>query len=108
MIFMFIGEMDRFSNRVYVLYSGIHYDALALSPSADAPEEFDTTVFSSEDFSVLSQAHNIADLARKKHGYTDLAKFTLVCDICMKSIRGELEAQDHAHQTGHATFSEYQ
>ena len=28
-----------------VIYDGIHYDALALAPSADAPEELDTTAF---------------------------------------------------------------
>jgi ubiquitin thioesterase OTU1 len=39
------GE-GKYENRVLVLYSGIHYDAVALNPMQDGPSDFDMTTFS--------------------------------------------------------------
>jgi hypothetical protein len=46
-----------------LLYNGIHYDALALSPYYGAPEEEDITIFPSDDDSILTQALLIAEIA---------------------------------------------
>ncbi|KAF9432732.1 hypothetical protein BGZ76_010393 [Entomortierella beljakovae] len=45
------GE-NQYSQRAMVMYSGIHYDALALTPGLDIPSDCDQTLFeaSSEDF----------------------------------------------------------
>ncbi|KAI9099725.1 hypothetical protein DFS34DRAFT_615714 [Phlyctochytrium arcticum] len=106
-------RVDRFgegayNRRVLVLYSGIHYDAVALAPSHDAPMDFDQTAFEQKDGDrILTAGVELADIYRKKHKYTDLANFTLRCGICKKGLRGQKEAQAHAMESGHTSFTEY-
>nr|DAD20495.1 TPA_asm: hypothetical protein HUJ06_021958 [Nelumbo nucifera] len=35
----------KYAERVMLIYDGLHYDALAMSPFNGAPEEFDQTIF---------------------------------------------------------------
>ena len=90
------------------MYSGIHYDAIALTPSPDAPTSFDQTTFEFHGIDrVLQAVKQLAALWKKKHKYTDTSNFTLKCAICQAGIKGQVEAQNHAKQTGHASFTEY-
>jgi ubiquitin thioesterase OTU1 len=59
------GQSIGTSERVFLLYSGIHYDAVALSPLADAPQEFDETMFSVHDASMLAKAVRLASDLKK-------------------------------------------
>ncbi|KAI7856737.1 hypothetical protein BDC45DRAFT_566813 [Circinella umbellata] len=106
------GRIDRFgegsySERVFIIYSGIHYDALALSPMTDAPADFDQTRFPVTDDSILEAAKKLAEILRQKRKFTDVANFTLKCNQCQKGLVGEKDAQDHAATTGHVHFVEY-
>ncbi|KXS12019.1 ubiquitin thioesterase OTU1 [Gonapodya prolifera JEL478] len=106
------GRVDRFgegrwSQRVFVIYSGIHYDAIAVTPFADAPQDFDQTRFGSDEEHVLAAARRIAEIWKRKKKFTDLANFTLRCGVCKKGLVGQKEAQAHALETGHASFTEY-
>ncbi|KAG2225318.1 hypothetical protein INT45_005562 [Circinella minor] len=116
------GRIDRFgegsySERVFIIYSGIHYDALALSPMTDAPADFDQTRFPVTDDSILEAAKKLAEILRQKRKFTDVANFTLKCNQCQKGLVGEKDAQDHAAvcsyfyniwmATGHVHFVEY-
>lgn len=102
------GEGQGYGQRVYLLYSGIHYDALALATSPTAPESDDITIFSPHDDNALMQAIQVADLAKLEHRYTDLARFTLRCEQCNEALVGEQQAEKHATLTGHPNFVEYQ
>ncbi|KAI9852546.1 MAG: ubiquitin-specific protease otu1 [Thelocarpon superellum] len=109
-------RVDRFNEgrptRCILVYSGIHYDTIALSPSspphthADAPPEFDTKVFDAADDLVLSTAVRLCDELEKRHYYTDTKAFALKCNVCGASLTGEKGAADHAAATGHADFGE--
>lgn len=50
---------------IILIYSGVHYDVVTLSPSeapfeqATAPEEFDVTVFDAVDDALLEYAMNL-------------------------------------------------
>ncbi|RLN59768.1 hypothetical protein BBJ28_00003692 [Nothophytophthora sp. Chile5] len=44
------GEDQGFTQRMFLLYDGIHYDLVVESPSATAPERQDVTLFSINDF----------------------------------------------------------
>ncbi|KAG0147344.1 hypothetical protein CROQUDRAFT_670614 [Cronartium quercuum f. sp. fusiforme G11] len=108
------GESENFSQRIILIYSGIHYDAVTLSPippqpSSSFPPEigFDTTIFSCEDDHLLSSASQLVRQLRDQHYYTDTASFTLRCTICSKALVGETDARKHAEQTGHTQFGEY-
>ncbi|CAO3597896.1 unnamed protein product [Absidia cylindrospora] len=107
------GRMDRFGEgafkeRVFILYSGIHYDALALSPMENCSTEFDETRFPvSNDDSLLVAAQELASVLRRDHKYTDVANFSLKCENCQTGLVGEKDAQAHAMSTGHTNFVEY-
>lgn len=109
-------RVDRFNEgrptRCILVYSGIHYDTIALSPSdppyerAYAPPDFDTLIFDSSDESVLAAAVELCKELQKKHYYTDTAAFSVKCNICGGQFSGESGATAHATQTGHYDFSE--
>lgn len=100
------GEGQQYVRRVFILYSGIHYDALALALSI-SDESKDQTMFSPNDDAILAKTLMLAQKARKEHRYTDLAKFTLRCEQCGEAFVGERQAELHATSTGHTSFVEY-
>ncbi|KXN92205.1 Putative ubiquitin thioesterase otu1 [Leucoagaricus sp. SymC.cos] len=114
------GRVDHFSPpeststgmRCIVIYSGIHYDAASLAPTANAPNEWHQTLFpisTGEDYKdpVIIAAKKLADILRSKKAYTNTATFDLKCEQCGKGLKGEREARAHAEQTGHVRFGEY-
>lgn len=92
------GTGSNFKQRVYLLYSGIHYDALV------TPE---STVFTPDDTYTLESALALAEKAFKAHQYTDPGRFTLRCVNCEQCFVGQNEAQTHAVESGHLEFVEY-
>jgi len=100
------GEGIGFSQRVYLVYDGIHYDALAMNPVENGPEEFDVTVFDANDQQVFVKAQALLDKLNREHQYTNIATFQLLCTICGNVLTGEKEASVHAKSTGHTAFVE--
>ena len=102
------------AKRCILVYSGIHYDAIALSRSdpphdtAYAPPEFDTKIFDAQDLVILEGAIELCRVLQGKHYYTDTAAFTLRCNICGKLSVGEKGATEHAASSGHYDFGEAQ
>eukprot|EP00210_Caulerpa_lentillifera_P003357 g3203.t1 len=104
------GEDAGFHERVLLVYDGIHYDAIALSPFEDAPEDKDITVFNpntNEGRIVLAAVDSFIQKLRDKNQFTDLSQFRLRCDECGQGFLGEPQALEHAKKTGHSKFSEY-
>ncbi|KAJ1920044.1 ubiquitin-specific protease otu1 [Mycoemilia scoparia] len=101
-----LGE-GKYSNRVIVLYSGIHYDAVKLVMSLNEPDLLEQTIFPVSDETVVMAASELARMLQEQHQYTDVANFTLRCSICDASLLGETDAQQHAGRTGHTAFEEY-
>ena len=107
---------DRFNEgspqRCILVYSNIHYDAIALSPSdppykiAYAPPEFDTKIFDAQDLVVLEGAVELCRVLQSRHYYTDTAAFSVRCNVCGKLSVGEKGATEHAASTGHYDFRE--
>lgn len=110
------GRIDKFNEgrptRCILVYSGIHYDVLALSPSepphahADVSDDFDVKVFDSADDVLLIKAQELCAILQKRHYYTDTAGFAIKCNRCGWQGRGERSATEHAKQTGHMDFGE--
>jgi ubiquitin thioesterase OTU1 len=109
-------RVDRFnegrSTRCILVYSGIHYDVIALSPAdppydhAYAPLEFDTKIVDAGDTIILERAVELCSILQGRHYFTDTAKFTVRCNVCKKTFTGELGATEHASETGHYDFGE--
>ncbi|KAK4703479.1 ubiquitin thioesterase OTU1, partial [Phenoliferia sp. Uapishka_3] len=110
------GQGEGYSNSVFVVYSGIHYDALTFSyspPEASStfppPNiDFDQTSFPVEQDSVVAAALSLVGKLKARHAYTDTASFTLRCEVCGKGLTGEKEARAHASETSHTSFGEYE
>ncbi|KAJ5780895.1 Ovarian tumor otubain [Penicillium paradoxum] len=98
--------------RCIVVYSGIHYDVLALSPSdppytrANPLAHGDTKIFEAVDPVVLTKAKELCRILQGKHYYTDTSGFTVRCNICGGTFTGERGATRHAAETGHYDFGE--
>ena len=88
-----------------MIYSGIHYDALSLSPSKGAPADFHTTVFPVHDDSVLEAAKRVVGKLKEEHYYTDTATFDLRCGVCGVGLKGEKGAREHAMSTGRKSIN---
>lgn len=98
--------------RCIVVYSGIHYDVLALSPSeppytrANPLMHGDTKIFEAVDPIVLDKAKELCRVLQGKHYYTDTSGFTVRCNTCGGTFTGERGATKHASETGHYDFGE--
>jgi len=106
------GRCDRFGegdydSRCILVYSGIHYDAVTLSPLPSSPAEFHQTVFPVSDDIILVTASKLVSQLKSRHYYTDTATFDLRCAVCGTGLKGEKGAREHAMQTGHVEFGEY-
>lgn len=98
--------------RVILVYSGIHYDVIALSPSepphtkTDLPAELDILQFKTYDDEVLMRAVELCRVLQKRHYYTDTGAFAIKCNTCGWRGQGEKSATEHASSTGHTDFGE--
>ncbi|XP_062017991.1 OVARIAN TUMOR DOMAIN-containing deubiquitinating enzyme 2 [Rosa rugosa] len=104
------GQEKNYSERVMLIYDGLHYDALAMSPFEEAPEEFDQTIFAVKNKTigpVEGITLNLVKEQQRKRSYTDTANFTLRCGVCQVGLVGQKEAVEHAKATGHVNFQEY-
>lgn len=86
------GEGSGYDRRVFVLYSGIHYDALAQT-SHPANASLDKTVFDATDDLVLIQALSVAEQEQRAKRFTNTNTFTLRCMDCGTALVGHAEAQ---------------
>ncbi|KAK1360800.1 Ubiquitin thioesterase OTU1 [Heracleum sosnowskyi] len=105
------GQGKNYQERVMLIYDGLHYDALAMSPSDGAPEEFDQTIFAVRNDGTLGPVEgltqNLVKEQQRKRSYTDTSNFTLRCGVCQIGVIGQKEAVQHAEATGHVNFQEY-
>lgn len=105
------GEDRNFLDRIYLLYDGIHYDAIvsALASSCQNAEvSSDMTVFSVNDQSVVGEIQIMVDELRKKNQFIDMTGCDIQCLICFVGLKGQRGAQAHAKATGHQNFGQVQ
>ncbi|KAK5107212.1 hypothetical protein LTR62_001619 [Meristemomyces frigidus] len=102
------------STRCILVYSGIHYDVLAVSPYSGADPEFDRKVFEvvrldgaeEMDGGALEAAKELCRVLQGRHYFTDTHGFDIMCGDCGQSGKGQMWAVEHARGTGHSKFSE--
>jgi len=102
-------RVDRFNEgkaqRCILVYSGIHYDAIALSYGSP---DFDVKQFDASNEDIVEKARDLCRILQSRHYYTDTAGFELKCNTCGGSGSGEKWATQHAAETGHYDFGEAQ
>lgn len=110
-------RVDKFNEgkptRCILVYSGIHYDVLAVTPFSGADPEFDRKVFDvmkvdgeEIDGGALDAAVELCRVLQKRHYFTDTHGFALKCNQCGQSGNGQQWAVQHAKSTGHGDFGE--
>lgn len=110
-------RVDRFNEgkptRCILVYSGIHYDVLAVTPFAGAEPEFDRKVFDvvrtgdeEIDGGAMQAALELCKVLQGRHYYTDTHGFTVKCNQCGETGTGQQWAVQHAKGTGHGDFGE--
>ncbi|KAG5361615.1 putative ubiquitin thioesterase otu1 [Yarrowia sp. C11] len=107
------GRLDHFNpgkpTFCIVVYSGIHYDSVALAEGSDLyTNTSDVTVFSqdAQGAAVLESLKVLMAELKKKHYYTDTSSFAVKCNDCGSTFTGEKGALEHARMTGHQNFGE--
>lgn len=100
------GDHQNYSERIYVLYDGIHYDILARNISEDMDNSMDITVFNPNDKYAYEGALTLAKELKAKKQFTNTSQFTIQCGVCYEKFKGESEAVDHNKKTGHINFQE--
>lgn len=98
------GEDKKFSQRVFLLYSGVHYDPVVL-------ENFDGTViiqtkFDVKDEEILVQALEIGEEVKASQKFENIESGTMKCLVCSVFVQGQLGLKRHLMETGHVNFSE--
>ncbi|KAG0578544.1 hypothetical protein KC19_4G031700 [Ceratodon purpureus] len=64
------GQDKGYTERVMLIYDGLHYDALGLAPFPDAPEEVDQTIFSVDKSGNIGSASRLAErVVEEAHRY---------------------------------------
>jgi ubiquitin thioesterase OTU1 len=109
------GRLDKFGDgkfqsMAFVLYSGIHYDAIVLAPLQSSKDclESDQVVFSSHDCLMMEEkVLQLAARLKNEHQFTEMGTMTLKCQDCGIGLRGQKEAQAHALATTHSNFTEF-
>ncbi|CAF0982502.1 unnamed protein product [Brachionus calyciflorus] len=97
------GEDCNYSQRIFVLYDGIHFDPIHMILHNDKVQ----TKFSTSDDLVYVKAISIAEEAKKARQFTDTQNFKLRCLVCQEPLIGEKQAQEHAKKTSHINFGEF-
>ncbi|KAE8895330.1 hypothetical protein PF005_g891 [Phytophthora fragariae] len=100
------GEDQGFTQRMFLLYDGIHYDLVVEARSASASESQDVTLFAINDFTKVERASEVAVEAHQKHEFTDVSRFSIMCLVCRSTFVGQREALAHSEATDHQQFGE--
>ncbi|CUM62498.1 uncharacterized protein PRCAT00000048001 [Priceomyces carsonii] len=114
-----LGNIIKFENEnnepnmfIILIYSGIHYDLLALNSELSndsfhkAKDETKWLIASSERENIISGAKELCALLQLKNYSTNTTKFRVRCLDCYKVLVGEMGASNHANETGHFNFGE--
>eukprot|EP01039_Chlorochromonas_danica_P007501 gene7501-8298_t len=83
--------------RIYLLYDGVHYDALHRAVPLQ-------TMFEPSDELTKEEAEGVAASLKESRQFVDLSAGQIMCQICQTVLGGQDLAVLHAKATGHQNF----
>ncbi|RCK56105.1 Ubiquitin thioesterase OTU1 [Candida viswanathii] len=112
-----LGNFIRFENEkktpekfIILIYSGIHYDVLAmndeLSLDNKASDVAQWTIKGPHEEDILTASQKLCKLLQSKDYSTNTTTFRVRCLDCYLVLVGEMGASKHAEETGHLNFGE--
>merc|ERR1719153_990767 len=91
-------NQGKFSQKVFLLYDGIHYDPLYWDSGIEGlPKQ---TVFQSNESIPAASALQLASVLCAARQFTDTGKFKIRCGNCGSRFEGDKEVAEHATTTG--------
>lgn len=96
------GGERGYSRRCYLLYDGIHYDALERRGGGGPVERW----FGVDDEVTKAEVLRVAEEAKQSGQFVNLASFSIQCIVCGTGLKGQSDAQQHAEATGHTNFKQ--
>ena len=111
-IYVYGEDNPMYQERIYLLYDGIHYDALIMRRSDADEDSFPTNdncnvhdvdidndsviirVFSASDSSIYNKSKVLAAELRERTQYVDVSGFTLRCLVCGQGLIGQKDATE--------------
>ena len=108
-VYKYSPEGPHEHSSIYLMYDGIHYDAVVCRmPAAKTGENHFKTIFHPESNSAVEeQCVALALKLKNSRQFTDTTNFDIRCMICNEGLVGETGAREHAMRTGHQNFCEY-
>ena len=100
------GESKNYDTKVFILYDGIHYDSLVLTPDKTLSFEYDITKFDIDDITIDEQFFQLVYDLYNEGQFTDFNDMKLICLDCMQKFKNHNEAIEHAQLTGHQNMSQ--
>tara|TARA_B100002051_G_C16523316_1_gene528878 strand:+ start:114 stop:731 length:618 start_codon:yes stop_codon:yes gene_type:complete len=98
------GSGEGYSNRIYVLYTGIHYDPLVMTLNNTSD---DITIFSSFDLEIQNKFINLVKVFQSAKDFVNLSNvMKLQCTDCNSIFNTQDEATNHASTTNHWNYDE--
>ncbi|KAL0210359.1 hypothetical protein RCL1_004795 [Eukaryota sp. TZLM3-RCL] len=85
----------------FVIYSGIHFDAVHDISGSEV-----RTLFDIGDQDIEQHVLSLVTELNRKRDFTNVSKFKLQCQVCFAGLIGQQDAVEHAQKTGHANFAE--
>lgn len=101
------GEGAGFDTRAFLVYDGLHYDALVSARGSGVGAARAERLLPASEEGYAEAALALAARARAAHQYTDTVGFSLRCGACGVGVVGQAEAVAHAEGTGHTNFVEF-
>eukprot|EP01038_Epipyxis_sp_PR26KG_P004213 gene4213-5987_t len=98
------GEGKQYAQRIYLLYDGIHYDALVKGYDESLVNELKQ--FAIDDDVTLQEIKDFAANQNKMKKFVNLSGCSLQCKVCNEGFIGQLDAVAHAKLTGHQNFGQ--
>lgn len=95
------GEGSGYAKRVYILYSGLHFDAVTLNPGAQRQVPTGAGSIAAADAAV----QRLAVQKRSEGAFVDQNTMRLRCKICGFVAEGDYEARLHAGTMNHKEFA---
>ena len=96
------GQDKNYENRIFIIYTGIHYDPLVLNFDESGDPETDLTIFKTSDDQTLLKFKELSKKYTDKGDFVDFSKLlSLECTDCNEKFLNEESATNHAKITDH-------
>jgi ubiquitin thioesterase OTU1 len=99
------GEEKNYSKRIYLVYDGIHYDALVWTSNPNS-KDWDVTVFDPKNKPVEDGCMAFMNKEFQSGNYVDEYNYKIKCGQCGQVFVGNKNAAAHSNSTGHTSFTQ--